>query len=230
MTSPNISEIAVDDLLVVPEIQELLTTDADLETASTVSGSIQIDTPAEIEEQRSVCDSSIDAIEESEEARTSWQNYIDDEKHEGQEEKQGLAVIDQLPRSIAENDDEAKVIVSDPSSVTLPTGQHVHVLNGSELADLCRKVVAKTAAVSHAKHKKEEERRLKLQTRQLQAELSRLQYKETKLKQYERRSVESLQGELELHQRAIADLAQKLQRGAQHELTWVNSVNDSLRK
>lgn len=63
-----------------------------------------------------------------------------------------------------------------------------------------------------------------MQIQELQAELARLQEAESQWKQYQKRSVESLQKELEMHEQEAIRLFKKIQDGAKEEFDWVEHV------
>jgi HD-GYP domain-containing protein (c-di-GMP phosphodiesterase class II) len=65
-------------------------------------------------------------------------------------------------------------------------------------------------------------RKKKKQVQELKAELARLQDIERQMKQYEQRSVESLEEELAKHKQEVADLSVKIGEAAQEELDWVS--------
>jgi hypothetical protein len=54
--------------------------------------------------------------------------------------------------------------------------------------------------------------------------LARLLDVETQLKQYEQRSVESLEEELAEHKQEVADLSVKIGEASQEELDWVSML------
>ncbi|KAF1778384.1 hypothetical protein GQ600_9726 [Phytophthora cactorum] len=106
-----------------------------------------------------------------------------------------------------------------------PLGQHVHVMDDDELANMRRRMEVQTAVLSHDKHKRfEEVRQQKLHIQQLQAKVARLLEIEAQFKQYEKRTVESLQEELEVHEREVADLSRKLETAAKKEIEWVSKA------
>ncbi|KAG2769301.1 hypothetical protein PC129_g11456 [Phytophthora cactorum] len=235
----NVFGITVGDLLVMPEIQELLTTDVDPDASSSTTShsptSNPNNSPANNSEELhgSVCDGSIDAAEGSEEARTSGQCQDDEEMCQEQEDEQELGVTHQITRSISQevaNFEELSDEVTDTSSVVLPLGQHVHVMDDDELANMRHRMEVQTAVLSHDKHKREEVRQQKLHIQQLQAKVARLLEIEAQFKQYEKRTVESLQEELEVHEREVADLSRKLETATKKEIEWTNSMGEGLRK
>ena len=64
-----------------------------------------------------------------------------------------------------------------------------------------------------------------MRVQELQEELSRLQYMEAQTKQYQQRSVESLQQELKMHQDKVADLRGKIEDATREELDWVTLLS-----
>ena len=54
--------------------------------------------------------------------------------------------------------------------------------------------------------------------------MARLQEAEAQWKQYQKRSVESLQKELEMHEQEAISLSKKIQDGAKEEFDWVEHV------
>lgn len=66
---------------------------------------------------------------------------------------------------------------------------------------------------------------MKLQ--ELQSELARLQELETQSRNYQKRSRDSLEGELKFHKEEIADLwTKKIQDAAKKEIDWVMMPTD----
>ncbi|KAL3657770.1 hypothetical protein V7S43_017342 [Phytophthora oleae] len=120
-----------------------------------------------------------------------------------------------------------------PSTTTsnvLPTGQRVKVMNSAEFDERRRKLRMQTASRRYRKRKKEESRQQKSKILELQAELTRLQDLETQTKQYQQRTIASLEKELQMHQDEISDLSQKVQNAANEELNWINLMSSHLRK
>ncbi|KAG7383505.1 hypothetical protein PHYPSEUDO_003598 [Phytophthora pseudosyringae] len=194
--------ITVDDLLVMPEIQELLTTAvSDLETASPAPTTTSHSTPPDLKKGAASSNS------HDEDSRDEMHGKVGDWKIAG------VQAPDRTPRT--------KSAASGTSQEIHPTGQRVHVMNEDELNGLCWRLGAQTAALRQAKLQKNEVRGHKLLIQQLRVELSRLQQTEAQLKQYEQRSVQSLEEELALHQREVADLSRKLQHAAVEETDWV---------
>ncbi|ETO84171.1 hypothetical protein F444_01875 [Phytophthora nicotianae P1976] len=211
------------------EIQDLLTTDIDVSTfrssTSQDATSGQSDRPS-------------DSINQREIGRDEEQGYTrevsgrgpGEDKCQQQGDKQILAASQQISRTIPEKVAKSTSATSDAPSKVFRSGQHVHVLNDDELTDLCRRMEAQTATLGRAIHQKEKVRQQKTLIQQLEAKLSRLQGVEAEIKQYERRSVESLRDELALHQHEIADLSRKLENAAKKEVDWINTMDESLRK
>uniref|UniRef100_A0AAV1VHU3 BZIP domain-containing protein n=1 Tax=Peronospora matthiolae TaxID=2874970 RepID=A0AAV1VHU3_9STRA len=112
----------------------------------------------------------------------------------------------------------------------LPTGQLVHVINSTEFDELRRKLRMQTASRRYRKRKKEKSRQQKVEIQELQAELARLQEAEAQWKQYQKRSIESLQKELEMHEQEAIALSKKVQDGAKEEFDWVEVMSGHLRK
>ncbi|CAH0479392.1 unnamed protein product [Peronospora belbahrii] len=121
----------------------------------------------------------------------------------------------QLP---IENPRTSAALLTSGSSILL-TGQRVHVSSSAEFEELRRKVQMQMASRRYqaARHRK-------MHLQKLQVELSHLQYMEAETKQYQERSVNSLQQELKMHQDVVADLCSKLQDAAREELDWINVV------
>lgn len=63
-----------------------------------------------------------------------------------------------------------------------------------------------------------------MQIQELQAELASLQDMEAQTKQYQQRSVESLQQELKMHQDEVANIYGKIQDAVRVELDWVTHL------
>ncbi|TDH73536.1 hypothetical protein CCR75_004079 [Bremia lactucae] len=126
-----------------------------------------------------------------------------------------------------------KKIRSSPPHATskiLSTGQRIHVMNASEFDDLRRKLRMQTASRRYRKRKKvsfksdsvieaniEEARQQRAQILELQAELTRLKEIEAQTKQYQQRSIESLEKELKMHNDEVTDLSKKIQDAAKEE-------------
>ncbi|POM76015.1 Hypothetical protein PHPALM_6796 [Phytophthora palmivora] len=115
------------------------------------------------------------------------------------------------------------------TSQVLSTGQRVNVLNPAEFEELRRKLRMQTASRRYRKRKKEESRRQKVQILELQTELARLRDLEGQTKQYQQRSIESLEEELKIHHDEIADLSEKLQDAAKEEVDWINLMSAHIR-
>lgn len=72
--------------------------------------------------------------------------------------------------------------------------------------------------------RQEETRKKKKKIQELKAELARLQDIERQSKQYEERSLESLEEELAKHKQEMAELSVKIGEAAQEELDWVRNA------
>lgn len=70
----------------------------------------------------------------------------------------------------------------------------------------------------------EQSRQQKKKIQELHSELSRLQELEAQSRDYQKRSPESLEVELKLHQKEIADLSSTMQDAAKQEADWVRSA------
>ncbi|CAI5742578.1 unnamed protein product [Peronospora destructor] len=115
-------------------------------------------------------------------------------------------------------------------SNVLPTGKPVHVLTSSEINELRRKLRMQTASRRYRKRRKEQSRHQKLQCQELKAELARLHEYESQWNQYQQRSVESLQDELEMRKNEAASLTETMKDAAKEELDWVELMSNHLRK
>ncbi|CAH0491273.1 unnamed protein product [Peronospora farinosa] len=108
-------------------------------------------------------------------------------------------------------------------SNVLPTGKRVHLLNSAEFNELRRKLRMQTASRRYRKRRKEQSRHQKMQLQELQAELARLHEYESQWNQYQQRSVESLQDELEMRKNEAASLTKTIKVAAKEELDWVEA-------
>ncbi|CAI5722627.1 unnamed protein product [Peronospora farinosa] len=115
-------------------------------------------------------------------------------------------------------------------SNVLPTGKRVHLLNSAEFNELRRKLRMQTASRRYRKRRKEQSRHQKMQLQELQAELARLHEYESQWNQYQQRSVESLQDELEMRKNEAASLTKTIKVAAKEELDWVELMSNHLRK
>ncbi|KAL3657769.1 hypothetical protein V7S43_017341 [Phytophthora oleae] len=167
-------EIPVDDLLNLPEIHEVLSTERAVE--GTNSSVLRRDGGWNAEDIRGP---------EASPERCSRGDEQCQKQEEKQKKYQSLAGTSQTSRSIlddsladAATDEETKEETrsSSPpsSSKTLPTGQHVHILNDVEVSDLRQRLRARVASLSHDRREKEEILQKKKQIQKLQAELARL--------------------------------------------------------
>ncbi|CAH0478727.1 unnamed protein product [Peronospora belbahrii] len=119
---------------------------------------------------------------------------------------------------------------SSSMSKVLPTGQRVHLMNSAEFNELRRKLRMQTASRRYRKRRKEQIRHQKMQIQELQSELAHLHEYESQWKQYQQRSVTSLQTELKTHENEVASLTKTIQDAAKEELDWVELMSDHLRK
>ncbi|KAL7678512.1 hypothetical protein Plhal304r1_c102g0175291 [Plasmopara halstedii] len=124
---------------------------------------------------------------------------------------------------------KSKVSPSSGKSKVSPTGERVHVMNSAEFDDLRRKLRMQTASRRYRKRKKEEARQEKAQVLELQAELTRLEDIKLQTQQYQQRSIESLKKELEMHEKEVTDLTEKVREAVKEEQEWIDAMNSSLR-
>lgn len=122
---------------------------------------------------------------------------------------------------------KSRILCSDALSKVLPCGQRVHVMNSIEFDELRRKLRMQTASRRYRKRKKEEARQQKVQVLELQAELTRLKEIKSQAKQYQQRSIESLEKELRMHKDEVSDLTEKIQDAAKEEQEWVDAMSSS---
>ncbi|KAG7398670.1 hypothetical protein PHYBOEH_010719 [Phytophthora boehmeriae] len=94
-------------------------------------------------------------------------------------------------------------------------------MNDPEFEDFRRRIQMQTASRRYRKRKKEEKRQQNLQIQGLQAELVRLQELETEYRQYQQRSVESLEEELAARTDEVNDLTAQVADAVKEELYWV---------
>ncbi|KAE8881453.1 hypothetical protein PF007_g26143 [Phytophthora fragariae] len=187
--------IAVDDMLALPGIQEVLTTDAP-------------EVQDEVTSEEGAGSSSV-VFRPSEE--------LDSEKQPLGERKTTRSIPACIATSAITERSGLEAPTQDQVQLQSPQNkkrQHIRVPSVAELDELRHKLQANATTVGHDKHQK------KTRIRALRAELARLRQFEAQLQQYEQRPLSSLQGELQTRQREIADLSNKLQRATQEELDW----------
>ncbi|KAE9089382.1 hypothetical protein PF005_g26824 [Phytophthora fragariae] len=188
--------IAVDDMLALPGIQEVLTTDAP-------------EVQDEVTSEEGAGSSSV-VFRPSEE--------LDSEKQPLGERKTTRSIPACIATSAITERSGLEAPTQDQVQLQSPQNkkrQHIRVPSVAELDELRHKLQANATTVGHDKHQKQ-----KTRIRALRAELARLRQFEAQLQQYEQRPLSSLQGELQTRQREIADLSNKLQRATQEELDW----------
>ncbi|KAE9010257.1 hypothetical protein PR003_g15711 [Phytophthora rubi] len=198
--------IAVDDMLALPGIQEVLTTDAP-------------EVQDEVTSEEGAGSSSV-VFRPSEE--------LDSEKQPLGERKTTRSIPACIATSAITERSGLEAPTQDQVQLQSPQNkkrQHIRVPSVAELDELRHKLQANATTVGHDKHQKVAVRQQKTRIRALRAELARLRQFEAQLQQYEQRPLSSLQDELQTRQREIADLSNKLQRATQEELDWIDSPN-----
>lgn len=103
----------------------------------------------------------------------------------------------------------------------LPTGQEVHVMDDGEFDALRRKLQMQTASRRYRRRKKEQTSQKNAEIQELREQLARLHELEADHVQYQQRSVESLEEELEQRRKEVEELSLEVETAAKEELDWV---------
>ncbi|CAH0521968.1 unnamed protein product [Peronospora belbahrii] len=117
-----------------------------------------------------------------------------------------------------------------PTNFGDSTAKVVHEICGTERNELRRKAQVLTASLQQAKRNNMDVSYQQHQLEELQSELCRLLHIEAQLKEYEKRSVESIEHELQVLQQEVANLSKCVQAALQEELDWIDRMEDSQRE
>ncbi|KAG6611572.1 uncharacterized protein IUM83_13668 [Phytophthora cinnamomi] len=232
----SIPGIAVDEVLIIPEIQDLLMADAS-DDAQGTSSSGDNDT-GDIEGAGYLAEaparSEAVAFEEQldgefrpqKTTRSIPECIVATSAHA---ETAGQIASPQQDMQQQQNNPPSSSTAPDVPNVSSTGQQHIQRMSHADIDGLCYKLQARTASLGDDKHEKAAAHQQKAQIRGLRAELSRLRQVEAQLKQYEQRPVAALEKELQALLQEVADLSGQLQDAAQEELDWTNSMASNLR-
>ncbi|KAG7383503.1 hypothetical protein PHYPSEUDO_003596 [Phytophthora pseudosyringae] len=218
-------EITVDDLLVMPEIQEALTTYASENMpltlaslprhtgSSGVLGDSEGVTPGDEKQkkQQAVLD---------EDVRLDFTLQISRSMYGFRSYECAFVPCHSAPsnRKHVSIPAEEELEYQFVHATSTRSERHVHAIGAAEFVELRGKVAVQTASLRRSNLQKTEVRQQKQQIQELQATLCRLQQVEAQLLQYTQRSDQSLRLELQMLEQEVATLSERVREAVQQEL------------
>ncbi|CAI5742580.1 unnamed protein product [Peronospora destructor] len=207
----------VNDLLVLPEIQGFLKRD-------TSNNEFVPTTASDTGIRDTVAESQRDDIEEM----VQVQEQDPGERHQRQPLYNFLASKDfpssalVLPTEVDKTKElESKTPGISPIDSGSPTAKVVHEICAIEREDLCRQTEVLTTSLKRRKRDNMDVTHQQCQLQESRSELCRLLEIEAQLKEYEKRSVESLEVEFQMLQQEVVSLSDSVEAARQEEIDWV---------
>uniref|UniRef100_M4BYT8 Uncharacterized protein n=1 Tax=Hyaloperonospora arabidopsidis (strain Emoy2) TaxID=559515 RepID=M4BYT8_HYAAE len=213
--------MTVNDLLIIPEIQEVLKRDVSDDKPMLAALSMYSYTGSP---RASIYDKVANTEPEGTEEKLRF------DKHDKNGYRQVHSPVSNAVGSSTGSDvtKEQKPRTSDNKLVQFyqPADKTVQGICATELRDLRRAAQVRMASLQRIKLEKEIACRQQHQIQELQSELLQLLQIEAQLVAYEQRSEDSIEAELEMCKEEIASLSGQMQEAAQKELDWVAKVDD----
>uniref|UniRef100_A0AAV1VFW1 Uncharacterized protein n=1 Tax=Peronospora matthiolae TaxID=2874970 RepID=A0AAV1VFW1_9STRA len=214
-------DMTVNDLLIIPEIQEVLKRDVSDDKPMLAALSMYSYTSSP---RASIYDKVANAEPEGTEEKRRF------EKHDKNGYRQVHSPVSKAVGLSTGLDvtKEQKPRTSDNKLVRYykPADKTVKGICATELRDLRRAAQVRMASFQQIKQEKEIACRQQHQIQELQSELLQLLQIEAQLVADEERSVDSIEAELQMCKEEIASLSGQMQEAAQKELDWVAKVVD----
>ncbi|CAI5741945.1 unnamed protein product [Hyaloperonospora brassicae] len=216
--------MTVHDLLIIPEIQEVLKRGVSEEQPVLDALSMY---SYDSSTSASTYDKVADSMSEDAEENMQW------EQHGGGGCYQLHSPVSLVVSPAAESDVTKKHEPRMPETKLdrsyKPADKTVQAICAAELRDLSREAQVRTASFQRSKQDKETASHQHHQIQELQSELFQLLQTEAQLVEYEQRSVDSIEAELQMCKEEIARLSGQVQEATQKELDWVAKLVDSCR-